>query len=229
VAEAEIADAIAAHEAARSRTAPLAIGTAAPAEAVAQACEAAVAAWLAAMRRTARSGRAVRDLGLEPALMEHLIDELQQGVHRAGLAEEIATAYTAGRLRGAPVSGGATGAVAATADGVGLAAYSCRIIVAFLELAGGGRGRETAEERSRPDEGAAVDPANSGTASPGYGPRAGLRRRLYTTEAGWEQAFTALVEENIAAAHLQAARGDRDRELWELLQLFAAGPFEVDA
>jgi hypothetical protein len=37
-----------------------------------------------------------------------------------------------------------------------------------------------------------------------------------------------LVEDNIAATHISSTRGDKDRELGELIQLFASGPFEVD-
>lgn len=56
----------------------------------------------------------------------------------------------------------------------------------------------------------------------------GLRGQGRNPLDTWDLTFVKLVEDNIAAASVIMGRGEKDRELGELIQLFASGPFEVE-
>ncbi|MEQ1696234.1 MAG: virulence factor SrfC family protein [Hyphomicrobiaceae bacterium] len=194
----------------------------------------ALAHWFKAMRRASRSQRLCRDLRIEMGVMHHLVDELQIGALRCGLSSEIANAYlqsAAPAARDAP-PGGAQQLSSAERDLVRLTAYACRIITAYLEVLGSvpGRGHNTHARASRAS---AYDLEVAGGAPSGYAslsarPMVGGRRNARPSLAQWEVSFVSLVEDNIASAHMVAGRGDKDRELGELIQLFASGPFEVE-
>jgi hypothetical protein len=192
--------------------------------------EVVVSHWLKEMRRSSRAQRLCRDLRIEPAILHHLIDELQIGAIRVSLVSEIAAAYVnSSTARGQPVPAEPD---SPTGDHRRLAAYGCRIIGAYLEVLGapGSRNRSGTPRASRvttPDLEVADGPAG------GYGSgmtraRATGRRSARAPISHWEISFLNLVEDNIAAAHLLVGRGDKDRELGELIALFASGPFEVE-
>lgn len=197
-------------------------------------CETAVAHWFRCMRRAARSPRLCRELQIEMSVMNNLVDELQIGAIRCGVAAEIANAY----LRSSPAGRNGT-AVPATADGeddgkalIRLSAYASRIINAYLEVLATNPARETGPSLATAGAGTEVDIAaerTSGYASHITRSMTSGRRRARPALNQWEFSFVTLVEENIASAHMMAGRGDKDRELGELIQLFASGPFEVDA
>jgi hypothetical protein len=165
--------------------------------------------------------------------MHHLVDELQIGALRCGLANEITNAF----LQSAPPSArdsssGGQQLSSAERDLIRLTAYACRIITAYLEVLGSvpGRGHNTHTRPSRAStyDLEVADGAPSGYASLATRPTAGGRRSARPSLAQWEVSFVSLVEDNIASAHMMAGRGDKDRELGELIQLFASGPFEVE-
>ncbi len=193
----------------------------------------AVAHWFKSMRRASRSQRLCRDLRIEMDVMHHLVDELQIGALRCGLASEIANAYLQSASPAArDTMNGTQQLTSADRDIVRATAYACRIITAYLEILGTvpGRGHNT---HVRPSRAATydlevADSAPSGYASLAARPMAGARRSARPALAQWEVSFVSLVEDNIASAHMMAGRGDKDRELGELIQLFASGPFEVE-
>lgn len=193
----------------------------------------AIAHWFKSMRRASRSPRLCRDLRIEMGVMHHLVDELQIGALRCGLSSEIANAYLQSAPPAAHNAAPETHALtSADRDIVRLTAYACRIITAYFEVLGSvpGRGHNT---HARPPRGSTYDlevaeSAPSGYASLAARPMAGARRSTRPALAQWEVSFVSLVEDNIASAHMMAGRGDKDRELGELIQLFASGPFEVE-
>ena len=197
--------------------------------------DAAVAHWLKEIRRSARSARLCRDLRIEPAILQNLIDELQIGALRLSLGSEIATAFL--RSTAPPALHQASmaqhGATNMRDDDVPrLAAYASRIVNAYLEVLGapGGRGRAGAARgpKGTSPEQEVADSAASGYATSLARSRGGARRGTRPAYDQWEISFVNLVEDNISAAHLLVGRGDKDRELGELIALFASGPFEVE-
>lgn len=195
----------------------------------------AVAHWFGSMRRAARSLRLCRDLRIEMGVLHNLIDELQIGALRCGLANEIANAYLQSSPYRAETAGPATGRARlapAGGDLIRLAAYACRIISAYLEVLGTVHGRgHTAQARgvrSSPYDLEVADGSASSYATSVARPLSTGRRTARAALDQWEVSFVSLVEDNIASAHVMAGRGDKDRELGELLQLFASGPFEVE-
>ena len=195
--------------------------------------DAAVAHWLKEIRRAARSGRLCRDLRIEPSILQNLIDELQIGALRVSLGSEISTAFLRSTAQpGLHPAGTAQHDAASEDDVLRLAAYASRIINAYLEVLGapGGRGRVSATRGAKtvsPDLEVA-DGAASGYATSLARSRGGARRITRPDNDQWEISFVNLVEDNISAAHLLVGRGDKDRELGELIALFASGPFEVE-
>jgi len=197
----------------------------------------AVAHWFGCMRRSARSLRLCRDLRIEMGVMHHLVDELQIGALRCGLASEITNAYLQAAPHRAidpvnPASGGPARLAPAERDLIRLTAYACRIITAYLEVLGTVQGRGHAAHTRGP-RASGYDLEVAGSASSGYGnsvarPLTGGRRTTRAALDQWEVSFVALVEDNITSAHMIAGRGDKDRELGELIHLFASGPFEVE-
>jgi len=197
----------------------------------------AVAHWFGCMRRSARSLRLCRDLRIEMGVLHNLVDELQIGALRCGLASEIANAY----LQAAPqramepvhhASGGPARLAPAERDLIRLTAYACRIITAYLEVLGTVHGRGHGAQTRGP-RAPGYDLEVAGSASSGYGnsvarPLTGGRRTTRAALDQWEVSFVSLVEDNITSAHMIAGRGDKDRELGELIHLFASGPFEVE-
>ena len=113
-----------------------------------------------------------------------------------------------------------------------MAAFACRIISAFLEVLGNvsGRGRNAAAgaSRSQTRELEVADAPVGSYGSQTARPWGGTRRSTRPVQSQWDVSFVNLVEDNIATAHLLVGRGDKDRELGELIQLFAPGPFEVE-
>ena len=204
---------------------------------VSRMAEIAVSHWFKSMRRAARSDRLCRDLAIEPGVLHNLIDELQIGALRCGLSNEIVTAYAQAappvRDTAKPAEMGAAQRLAiAERECVRMAAFACRIISAYLEVLGNvsGRGRNAAAGTSRAQT-RELEVADAPAAS--YGsqtarPWGGARRSTRPVQSQWDVSFVNLVEDNIATAHLLAGRGDKDRELGELIQLFAPGPFEVE-
>jgi hypothetical protein len=204
---------------------------------VAHLAETAVAYWLTEIRRVARSGRLCRDLRIEPALLQNLIDELQIGALRVTLASEIASAFLRSTASPAIRPAGSPSPAALAQDDIArLAAYASRIINAYLEVlaAPGSRGRASAmrgAKSSAPDLEVAEGPLSgysTGMARARDAARGGARRITRPSNDQWEISFVSLVDDNISAAHLLVGRGDKDRELGELIALFAAGPFEVE-
>jgi hypothetical protein len=193
--------------------------------------EAAVAYWFKTMRRAARSQRLCRELGLEPNVLHHLIDELQIGALRCRLPAEITTAFlqlsSSSTVKAGSSSIPAVSRVSLERDCVRMAALACRLIAAYLEVLGSisSRGRNTSHRSPRsPNQELEVAEA----ASPSYvshtvRPWGGARRSVKPVQAQWEVSFVTLVEDNITSSHLSAGRGDKDRELGELIQLFAPG------
>jgi hypothetical protein len=199
---------------------------------------AAIAHWMKSMRRAARSPRLARDLRIDQILLQNLIDELQAGALRIGLGAELASAF----LRSGAVEPGSAVPVSEPADrgqfGVQrrdddvlrLAAYAYRIISAYLEVLTAVHGRSSTglqATRALAYNADVADIAAAGQSPSTPRQRLGARRTTRPVAKTWEASFAALVEDNIAAAHLLAGRGDQDRELGELIQLFAPGPYEV--
>lgn len=185
--------------------------------------ELAVAYWIGRLKRTWRARRLCREIGIEPQVLQHLVEELYLGAGRIGLAEEIASAY----LESQPRTG--AGSAPATAT---LAAYAARLTSAYLEVLGpiGDRGRAPQLGSSRSGDLEVADDGTSLYGRVGKIPRAAeFKFSVRAVAEQWEQSFTGLVEDNIAAASLSATRGDKDRELGDLIRLFTSGPFEVDA
>ncbi len=199
-------------------------------------CELAVSTWITGIRRAGRARRLCRDLKIQDSVFQHLIDELQIGATRIGLASEIGMAFqrandlnTAAKV---PHNRHVEPANHSHDDGdrsdiVRLAAYACRLITAYLETldtvgarASGGTQRTVGAENSDATGGDSVAPFQRQRPSTGRAKR--------TQKSQWEVQFVNLVESNIASAHLLVGRGEKDRELGELLQLFASGPFEVE-
>ena len=204
--------------------------------------DAAVSYWLQEMRRVSRTQRLCRDLRIEQAILHHLVDELQVGALRVSLAAEIATAVAASatpRLDSLQGSGKpqendglALEDTPSSQDYRRIASYAGRIINAFLEVLGvpSSRNRSATARPNRAPSGdlEVADSPAAGYASSGVRSRGAERRSSRPRVEQWEVAFLNLVEDNIAAAHLLVGRGDKDRELGELIQLFAPGPFEVE-
>ena len=192
----------------------------------------AVAHWFKSMRRASRSQRLCRDLRIELGVMQNLVDELQIGAQRCGLANEIANAYLQSAPPAARETSNGMQLTCSDRDIIRLTAYACRIITAYLEVLGSvpGRGHNTHARPSRAStyDLEVADSAPSGYASLAARSMAGARRSARPALAQWEVSFVGLVEDNIASAHMMAGRGDKDRELGELIQLFASGPFEVE-
>ena len=199
--------------------------------------ETALSHWFKSLRRAARSQRLCRELRIEPAILQNLVDELQIGAQRCSLANEIATAFTqsaAAQLQSARASDpqAARRLTSAERDLTRLAAYASRIIAAYVEVLGAvpGRGRQATLKTARTGsyDLEVADGPPGGYASQGARPRGGTRRTSRSSQFNWEVSFITLVEDNIASAHLLSGLGDKDRELGELIQLFASGPFEVE-
>ncbi len=198
--------------------------------------ELAVVHWFKSMRRATRSQRLCRELRIEPGVLHNLVDELQIGAQRCLLASEIASAYgQTAQVRPQSAQSGDTAILApVTASGrdlARLAAYACRIMTAYLEVLGPvpSRGRSVSLRGNRTSYDLEVaDGSSGGYASQGARPRGGARRSSRPSQTTWEISFVTLVEDNIASAQLLSGRGDKDRELGELIQLFASGPFEVE-
>ena len=178
--------------------------------------------WFSEMRRAARSGRLCRELRIEPRILHNVVDELQIGALRTALTSEIAMAYQ--RAPGDRPAGGA--------EVVRMASYAYRLISAYLEIlaAPTGRGKPSGQRglRALATEGEVAEAAAGGYATLGARSRAITRRAGRLVHEHWDVSFAGLVEDNIASAHLIAGRGDKDRELGELIALFASGPFEVE-
>ena len=190
-------------------------------EQVSKMAEYAVEHWFAEMRRAARSGRLCRELRIEPAILHNLVDELQIGAIRVALASEIAAAVM--RAPGFIVN--------ETTAATPVAAYAFRIVSAYLELlaAPAGRGRQLTTRGRRTGHDAEVaDAVATGYGSSGSRPLGMSRTTRHVPVNHWEESFAGLVEDNIASALLLVSRGDKDRELGELIGLFASGPFEVE-
>ncbi len=193
--------------------------------------EIAVAHWFQSMRRGARSQRLCRELSIEPSILHHLIDELQIGAVRLALAAEIASIVSQGKTFGSNDATGA-GPLSPERDCVRIAAVSSRMIAAYLDVlsVSGGRGPSPPhrQPRSQSHELEVAEAAPAGYVSHTARPWGGARRSTKFVQAQWEVSFVNLVEDNISSSHLLAGRGDKDRELGELIQLFAPGPFEVE-
>lgn len=194
----------------------------------------AIGHWFKGMRRACRSQRLCRDLRIEMGVMHNLVDELQIGALRCGLSGEIANAYLQSAAPAAreTTTDAAQQLTSGERDLIRLTAYACRIMTAYLEVLGAvpGRGHNT---HARPPRTSSYDLEVADNAPSGYGsltarPVAGARRSGRSALAHWEVSFVSLVEDNIASAQMMAGRGDKDRELGELIQLFASGPFEVE-
>lgn len=198
----------------------------------------AVSHWFKGMRRAARSARLCRELGIEMGVFLNLVDELQIGAPRCGLTDEIARAYsqsvgaTVRPVGSLPQSDGKQGSGGRHRELVRLAAYGCRIISAYLEVLGSTPGRGS-PGHARSPRAALSDLVVAENTASGYGfgsgrVASGGRRSAKSAQTQWEISFVNLVEDNIASAQLLAGRGDKDRELGELVSLFATGPFEVE-
>lgn len=176
--------------------------------------------WFRAMRRVARCSRFSRGLGVEPRVVHNLVEELQLGAIRTGLAGEIAQVYRSLKPDGEENAADARRRLAAIAR---------RLISAYLELPPGRAG--AAAERPLRIAGGEGEVAQPGAPQYSFGAggvrggtRGAGRKRLET----WDIAFVKLVEDNIASASVVMSRSEKDRELGELIQLFASGPFEVE-
>ena len=202
-----------------------------------KAAAAAVGHWFGAMRRAARSPRLCRELRIEMGVLQNLIDELQIGALRCGVTTEIANAYRQSALPPTPGLGptndGSTARLTQSdRDLIRLSAYACRIMTAFMEVLSTvhGRGHANGMRAARPTayELEVADTSSSGYSSGGARPLPVARRNPRMALDQWEVSFVRMVEDNITSAHVMAGRGDKDRELGELIQLLAPGPFEVE-
>jgi hypothetical protein len=199
--------------------------------------ECAVAAWFQGLHRLTRSPRLCRDLKIQSGVLQHLIDELQIGAMRVALTSEIASAFQRScdattaikRNPSRPPSLELSNAGLTEGDRDRLAAFTCRFITSYLEVLDGVSHRvssSTSRTTSSYDV-KSQDASSQGTSVAGLRQRGGLARPKRLPATRWEASFVTLVESNITSAHLLVGRGDRDRELGELLQLFTPGPFEV--
>jgi hypothetical protein len=214
----------------------------------AQRCELAVSTWITGIRRAGRARQLCRDLRIQDSVFQHLIDELQIGATRIGLASEIGMAFQrANDLNAATLAarngrGDHTEHSGDTLDAnvhskldhndvIRLAAYASRLITAYLVTLDSVtlRASVASHRGGAADNGVAKNAKSVATA---HAPAKRLRPTATRTKSSatpqWETQFVNLVESNIASAHLLVGRGEKDRELGELLQLFASGPFEVE-
>jgi hypothetical protein len=199
-------------------------------------CERAVSSWISGIRRAGRAQRLCRDLKIQDSVFQHLIDEVQIGAARIGLAGEIGMAFQ----RANDLNGATRAALSGQADHTGhnhtdfnrndiirLAAYASRLITAYVETLDNVSVRANGSWKR--GSGSEIGDANTtDIATPTLRQRPTATRLKQSGKLQWEAQFTNLVEGNIASAHLLVGRGEKDRELGELLQLFASGPFEVE-
>ena len=189
--------------------------------------------WFSRLRRGARSARLARELRLEPHVMATLIDECQIGAVRCAIADEIVSACEESHAARIRLHDKLDRFRDTDHDGVDLASFAAfahRFINAYLEVLGrlprrgqpGGVG--AARSPSLELQVADGSPSVYGMGAPSKlamrGPRASKPRM--------ELSFLKLVEDNIASAYVLPARGDKDRELGEMIGLFAPGAFETD-
>jgi hypothetical protein len=199
-------------------------------------CELAISTWITGIRRAGRARQLCRDLRIQDSVFQHLIDELQIGATRIGLASEIGMAFQRANDLNAATQAARNGRGEHVDqsedeldrnDVVRLAAFAYRLITAYLETLDSvnPRANGVSQRGGAPEKGAPKSASSVATAT---------RHRPTVTwikssgKPQWEVQFVNLVESNIASAHLLVGRGEKDRELGELLQLFASGPFEVE-
>ncbi len=177
---------------------------------------AAMTYWFTCLKRAARSRQTCRNLGIDGTVLHHIVDELQSGASHLGLADDIAGAYRRANPAG-------------DVNAIPLAAYAFRMTAAYLEgLSGAGDRGDRSGYVQQTSELQVADGSGSGYASTMGGGALSRRGGRFNAER-WEHAFAALVDDNIAAANMGSSRGDKDRELGTLIQLFAPGPFEGEA
>lgn len=187
-----------------------------PADDLGRLAAAAVAHWTTTIRRRARSRRVCRELGVEGAILQHIAEELQIGAVRIGLAERVASRVHYSGRRSDPQSDDR------------LAAYAFRHIAGYVEaLVEPGNLNQASAAARYLQETVVAETSDQGYRSAGG--ENGSYVKSSRVQFTWEPSFAALVEENILASNLSSQLSDKDRELANLIQLFAPGPFEVDA
>lgn len=187
-----------------------------PPDDVGRLAAAAVAHWLTTIRRKARSRRLCRELGVEGAILQHIADELQIGAVRIGLAERITSRVHYSGRRSDEQSDDR------------IAAYAFRHIAGYIEaLAEPGNPNQASAAARYLQETLVAETSDHGYRSAGG--ENGTIGQGGGVQFTWEPSFAALVDENISVSNLSSQLSDKDRELANLIQLFAPGPFEVDA
>lgn len=167
--------------------------------------EAAVGYWLSAIRRSARSKRFCRRIGIADFLIEHIADEIGAGAVRLGLVRRVAEVIEVSVVR---ERGGET-TFAAVVGGV---------INGFVERLA----------LDVPDEDASGGPAA------GRDQIAAMQIVIADAPAqprdlahAWCKAFNALVEANIASSRFASA-GEASADLARILAQFPANNLEVE-
>jgi hypothetical protein len=187
--------------------------------------------WLQAVRQVARSTRFCRSVGLSQPVLQHIVDEISMGAMRLGIATHLADTF--GRAAQAPTQQPLAEPYFATVAAHVIGSYVERLTVPGIGTAGDGRTMHPGTVPKRHLASVAVGGransslvvGNLSTASLAAGHVAAGRD---ASALDWADAYTNLVEANIAAAAHLAGGADRDRELGELLAGFLASPLEVE-
>jgi hypothetical protein len=209
--------------------------------------------WLQSVRQVARSTRFCRSVGLTQPILQHIVDEISLGALRLGVAAHLTETFHRAahapteRALGEPYFA----AVAARVIGRYIERLTLRGEDGRREGAGinrswqglepaSGRAAEAVQNRDRESltpVGGGAARASSADARPAASNAADLVNTMSLPVANtvvrdqtlaWAQAYSMLVEANIAAAAHMTGGADRDRELGELLAGFLASPLEVD-
>ena len=171
------------------------------------------------MRRSARSARLCRDIGIGETILEHIVDEIAIAASRQGLVRRVADA-----IEGSLVHGEASGALFASSVGPVINGFVETLQLGaepaaadVMALAAGGSSHAGAQDMPVAAAGGALASARTGAiASVGTRAPAGVIMRL---ENRWCDALAGLIEANIVAAryvHGGGANSDLGRLLSQL-------------
>lgn len=176
-----------------------------------------VAHWHAAMRRSARSARLCRDIGIGEALLEHIIDEIGAGAARLGLTRAVAEAIVACNVHG---------------DEGGRLFASCvgPVVNGFVEsLVLSGYGDDRPAATAAVDAGVlSAETALATLATQQTTPRNSHGAPEFGLEVRWCRSLASLIEANIVAARYTHG-GGANSDLGRLLSQLPVSHLEVDA
>ena len=167
--------------------------------------EAAVSCWLSAIRRCARSQRFCRQVGIADFLLEHIADEVSVGAVRLGVVRRVAEVIEVSVVR----ERGGEKIFAATVGAV---------VNGFVE-------RLTLDVAQA--DAANSSPSGSGQIAALHAANLDAVGEPRDLAAAWCQAFSALVEANIASARFWSA-GEASTDLARILAQFPANNLEVE-